>query len=269
MSIGDWTAEDQAKWKRQQYYILGWFIAGLVAMGGLYLYFWPPGPAMGVAYSPQRWMLSSLWAFLIMLPLWAWGYHYYIGHQQWLAEDMGLPYEEGKRYPIWTTRRVAACALGIALFGASGAVPASAFDLPQFVASFLTVLYGPIEGMIGVGLGFALIRGPIFVGRLDPFYLSAVCLGDGMIYAVMGNVYRKYIHYRPTTYRYLGVVLYYISQLPLHRGWWMLTFGSTTRPWEAFVPYVMYNLTWWIPFAYTPNVFLGYLAASAALKYKL
>jgi hypothetical protein len=37
VSIGDWTAEDQAKWKRQQYYILAWFLAGTAAMIGGYI----------------------------------------------------------------------------------------------------------------------------------------------------------------------------------------------------------------------------------------
>ena len=106
--------------------------------------------------------------------------------------------------------------------GMSGIVPATTFDLPQFAATFLTILYGPIEGCIGVDVGFALIRRPLFSGWLSPINLLSVCFNDGAIYAIGGVFYRKYIHPWPTQKRLtLGLASYVILINFLHAGWFI------------------------------------------------
>jgi hypothetical protein len=189
---------------------------------------------------------------------------------------MGLPYEPGRKYPLFTTKRIIVAALGVALFGISGIVPATTFDLPQFVASFLTILYGPIEGGIGVGLGFLLIRGPIFTGYTNPFQLIAYCLGDGMIYFAAGQFYRQFIYYKPLKWRMtVGLVMYVLFVNFLHGGWgipgfWWGTMGLYDNgPIAAIWARRAFRNYYWVPFAWLPNIVLAYLVANALRKYKV
>ncbi len=277
MAIGVVTPEEAATVRRNRMLLLGLFFVGLIVGFG-YLYMaapWSEGP--GVSGTPQRWLIAMIYATLTGAPAWAYGIYYYSTEQKWLAEDLGLPYEEGKKYPCWTAKRIVSVALGIALFGMSGIVPATTFDLPQFAATFLTILYGPIEGAIGVGVGFALIRGPLFSGWLSPINLLAVMWADGAIYALGGVFYRKYIHPWPTNRRLtIGLLSYVVFINFLHEGWFIpgvwwgvLWCFILNGPWEASMACRAFVNAYWVPVAWLPNIVLSYLVASALQKYKV
>jgi len=270
MSVGTVTPEMQKRWKTVERALLAWIILGFVGYFVMIFITKPWGPGLGVASSPQRVMLTGVMGLLYPLPTILLGVYHYTTQQKWLAEDMGIPYEEGKLYPCWTPKRLVTIALGIAFFGITGAVPASSFDLPQFAATFLTVLYGPVEGAIGVGLGFLLIRGPIFSGMFNPITLFSVFATDGMIYAILGNVTRKYIYYRPLRWRMTyGLAIYTVINFLIHRGpaWNFRTF--LLNPWPQFMASITNQVVYWIPFAYLPNLILAYLVSSALIKYKV
>jgi hypothetical protein len=274
MAIGVVTPEYTAKVRRNRMVFLALFFVGIAAGAGMVYLIQPWTEALGVSYSPQRWFFTMLWGVIVGGPAWLYGIYYYSTEQKWLAEDLGLPYEEGKIYPCWTAKRMVSVALGIALFGMSGIVPSTTFDLPQFAATFLTILYGPIEGCIGVGLGFALIRGPLFSGYLSPVNLLSVCMNDGAIYALGGVFYRKFIHPWPTQRRLtLGLALYVLFIDRLHAGWFIPglywgMFDFIGNPWEAFLAARAFNNAYWVPIAWLPNIVLSYLVGSALQKYK-
>ncbi len=275
MSIGKVTPEEIAVQSRNMKILDALAILGMLA--GIAFWFGMDvlSPKWGVASSPERLMLACAYAILATGPLWVWSTYRYTINQKWLAEDLSLPYEKGKKYPVWTTKRIVVIALGIALFGISGVVPATTFDLPQFVATFLTVLYGPIEGGIGVGLGFLLIRGPLFSGILNPFQLIAYCLGDGMIYFVAGQFYKEFIHYKPLSWRLtIGLVIYVICVNFFHVGWvlpglWWgigMTYLANGPAWPA---QRLFFATYWCPVAWLPNIVGAYLVATALQKYRV
>ncbi|MEM3713396.1 MAG: hypothetical protein QXF82_00450 [Nitrososphaeria archaeon] len=252
-----------------------WVVAGIIAGLLFYIYMDIPSTKWGVPESPERLMLMCFYTVLSCLPIWVWSIYRYKMQKRWLAEDMGLTYEPNRIYPLFTTKRIVICALGVSLFGISGIIPATTFDLPQFIASFLTLLYGPIEGGIGVGLGFLLIRGPIFSGYANPFQLIGYCLGDGAIYFLAGHFYRQYIYYKPLKWRMtIGLVSYVLFVNFLHVGWFIpgLTWGviwtglgplDYTLAQRAFANY------YWCPFAWLPNIVLAYLVATALQKFKV
>jgi len=277
MAIGDLTQETWSRMKRNLRILEAWVIAGMIGYILTWLALNPTSPAWGVSWSPERAMLMALLAVIGCLPIWVWSTYRYGMMQKWLAEDRGVPYEPGKRYPLWTPKRIVIIALGIALFGISGVVPATTFDLAQFVATFLTVLYGPIEGGIGVGLGFLIIRGPLFTGILNPFLLIAYCLGDGMIYFAAGQFYRQFIYYKPLRYRLtVGLVLYVLFVNFLHVGWgipgyWWGVVGDYVRygPLEVSLARRIWRNVYWCPFAWLPNIVIAYLVATAMQRFKV
>jgi hypothetical protein len=270
MSVGNVTPEIEARWKMIQRILMIWTALGVVLYFAILLIYEPWGPGLGVQNSPQRHLVSAVVAAGYPFAVVIWGVYHYTTQQKWLAEDMGIPYEEGKLYPAWTPKRLVTIALGIAFFGITGAVPAATFDLPQFSATFLTVLYGPIEGAIGVGLGFLLIRGPIFSGMFNPFQLFSVFATDGMIYAILGNVTRRYIYYHPLRWRMTyGLAIYTLCNIAIHRGPAWNFRRVITTPYEQLMASFAYQITYWIPFAYLPNLILAYLVATALIKYKI
>lgn len=270
MSVGTVTPEIRQRWKSVINFLLAWIAIGVVGFFVMIFVLKPWGPALGVSQSPQRQFWGAVFAFLYPFPTLLLGVYYYTTQQEWLAQDMGIPYEEGKLYPAFTPKRLVTIALGIAFFGITGAVPASTFDLPQFAATFLTVLYGPLEGAIGVGLGFLLIRGPIFSGMFNPLTLFSVFATDGMIYAILGNVTRKYILPKPLKWRMTnGLVMYTVLNFLIHRGPAWNFRRILLEPYAQFMASITYQVTYWIPFAYLPNLILAYLVSTALLKYKV
>ena len=277
MSIGKVTPEEVEAQSRNLKILSGLSVVGMLAGLAFWIAVKPPLEKWGVAFSPERIMIMCAYGILATGPLWLWSTYRYMTNQKWLAEDIGVPYEPGKKYPVWTTKRIVAIALGIALFGISGVVPATTFDLPQFVATFMTVLYGPIEGGIGVGLGFLLIRGPLFSGILNPFQLIAYCLGDGMIYFVAGQFYREYLAYRPLSWRLsIGLVVYTLCVNFFHIGfyipglWWGVGYSFTASgPLPAMLADRVFRDAYWVPVAWIPNIVGAYLVATALHKYKV
>jgi len=277
MSIGKMTVEEVETASRNLKIFDALAIVGMLAGLGFWIAMDVTSEKWGVAYSPERMMMLCAYSLLATMPLWLWSTYRYMSNQKWLAEDIGVPYEPGKKYPVWTTKRIVAIALGIALFGISGVVPATTFDLPQFVATFLTVLYGPIEGGIGVGLGFLLIRGPLFSGILNPFQLIAYCFGDGMIYFVAGQFYREYIHYKPLSWRLtIGLATYVLCVNFFHAGFYIPgLFWGVAGDYIRFGPRAVslarrvWRMAYWIPVAWFPNIVGAYLVATALQKYKV
>lgn len=277
MSIGKITVEEVESASRKMKVFDALAIVGMLSGLGFWIAMDVTSEKWGVAYSPERMMLLCAFALLATMPLWLWSTYRYMNNQKWLAEDIGVPYEPGKKYPVWTTKRIVAIALGIALFGISGVVPATTFDLAQFVATFLTVLYGPIEGGIGVGLGFLLIRGPLFSGILNPFQLIAYCFGDGMIYFVAGQFYREFIAYKPLSWRLtVGLAIYVLCVNSFHAGFYIPgLFWGVAGDYIRFGPRAvslarrMWRMAYWIPIAWFPNIVGAYLVATALQKYKV
>ncbi len=277
MSIGTLTPEMRTRQKRILWILRAWVALGILGGTVFWVVTYPPSVKWGVPDSPERVLLGFAFAIIATVPIWVWSTYRYGMEQKWLAEDMGIPYEAGKRYPLWTRRRIVVCALGIAMFGISGIVPATTFDLPQFVATFLTVLYGPIEGGVGVGLGYLFIRGPIFEGTLNPLLLLTNCFIDGAIYFAAGHFYRQFIYPKVTSWRLtIGLIAYVFFVDRLHVGWFIpgLTWGTVwsclwAGPKEAILAARAFANYYWCPIAWLPNIVLAYLVASALQRYKI
>jgi hypothetical protein len=241
-----------------------------------YLVLWPPSPAWGIPDSPQRQVLRLGYALLASLPFWIWGTYRFSISYKWIAQDLGVPYEPGKKYPLFHTKMIVAVALGIALFSISGAVPFTTFDLAQFVATFVTLLYGPVAGGLAVGLGDLLIRGPIFMGWLDPAVLLYCSLVDGSIYFVAGHFYRQYIYGKPIQWRLtIGLLAYFLVVNAFHWGWFIPGFGwgiawqSMGGPLDWIRATRAWNNFYGIPFSVLPNLVLAYIVSSSIQKYKV
>lgn len=255
--------------------LLAWLAAGTVAYYYLLLTFKPWTGALGVAGSAQRVFFMGFGCYLYWLPIPLLCMHLYVQHQEWLAEDMGQRYEEGKYYPVFTTKRLITMALAMALFGASGAI--RVIDIPGIVMSFVNVLYGPIEAFLALGFGYFFIRGPIFLGQFDFFQLSRNLIYDGGHACLSAFMFRKWLRTRLQTQKLSIPVVYVIYGL-LREYYHMLAYDITTRVWINPAP--LYLVGWIqslilpVPPLMVPgrmNVFLnhtvGFFMAMAVTKY--
>jgi len=273
MSIGLETEATRATYRRNMRYIWGYCaVSWVLAFLWAFVINQPWTATMGVAGTPERNMFATIYRCLAGFPCWAWGTYYYINKHKWLAEDMGIPYEEGKMYPAFTPKRLVSIAMGIAFFGVSGIIPAGTFDFAQFAATFMTVLYGPLEGGFGVALGGMFIRGPIFSGNLNPLTLSSF-INDGGIYFICGCLYRQYIYYHTPRWRAtFGLLLFFAVEDRMHGGWFIpgvLLGLPINNIWPAYLTARTTTNFYSRPFAWLPNLVLGYLVADALQKYKV
>jgi len=158
--------------------LLAWLVVGWIFYFGAVLWAEPWGPKLGVANSPMRSMLSAAISVLTILPTAFYQMAYFCDHKEWVSWANGEEYVEGTYPKIMTTKRIITCAIGAAMFGASGAFFAPNLDVPGIIWNFLAAAYDPIVCWFAVSFGFALIRGPLFTGIWDPFAITRVFCND-------------------------------------------------------------------------------------------
>jgi hypothetical protein len=251
-------------------------IVGMLSGLSLWVLSDPTSERWGITFSSGRIMLLSAYTLLVAFPFWIWGIYRFSVNQRWLAEDLGVPYTFGKRYPLWTRKRIFNISLGIMAVGLSGLVPTTLVDLPRFTATCLTILHGPIEGGLCAGLSFLLIRGPFFNGITNPSHLVAYCLGEGMVYLVAGQFYREYINGMSIRRKLtIGLLLYvvYVNFFDIgfivpglfwgvadnYIGFGPLPVSLARRVWQ---------ITYWLPTVWVFSVVGAYLTATVLQRYK-
>jgi len=273
VSIGVETEQERSAAKRNVRLLAIYLAVSMILAWVIFFVINPLSSAstgLGVPSGPVRYLWAVLLGILYDGPQVIFFSYYYIHQQRWLAQDIGVPYEEGKKYPWMTPKRLVGMAMGIAFFGISGIVPAGTFDFAQFAAVFLTIVYGPLEGGTGVALGW-LIRGPVFTGVLSPVVLLNDFIWDGSTYFTMGVVYRKFILPQGANWRSTaGLATYAATQMPLHItvGWFIPSnpyIMTTTGP--AFAATWTTINFYYKPFAYFPNLIIAYLVADRLQKY--
>lgn len=262
--------QESAYWRYHK--LISYALAALAAVGGIvyfYLYFlyWPPGPGLGVAWSPLRLNFMAVQQVLVWIPLSVLIFHLYVGHQEWVAEDAGMPYEPGKHYPIWTTERIIRFAIAGAMAGIGGAViPVGIFDLTTFTYLFVGVLYSPIETLGGTTLGTMFFR-EIMRGTWSPLRdLQLFGGGDTFQFCSVLMLYRYFIRPLPYKKRLMLVPVYAAIQIIVFGGYWHTAFASVVFPMPAGL---VWSLTVWFQVLYSnlPGQFLAVLVATGLSKY--
>ncbi len=276
MSKGKMTPEIAGNQSRNLKRLEILVIIGMLGGFGLWILSDPTSMKWGVAQSPERMILLLEYAILVALPLWIWSIYRFSTKQRWVAEGNAVPFEPDRLYPLWTKKRIANICLGIGLIGLSEAVPATPIYLPQFIATYLTVVYGPIEGGLSAGLGYLLIRGPLFNGITNPFQLIAYCLGEGMTYFVTGQFYREYLYHKSIQQRLtIGLVSYLLFANSFHAGFVVPgLFWGVAENYIGFGPLPVslarrvWQMAYWIPTTWLYTVVGAYLTATVVQEHK-
>lgn len=236
----------------------------------------PTSVKWGGVESPERMMLLLGYALLVALPLWIWSTYRFSTRQKWLAEDLSDPFEPDRLYPLWTKKRLINICLGIGLVGISELLPVTPIYFPQFIATYLTVVYGPIEGGLSAGFGYLLMRGPLFNGVTNPFQLIAYCLGEGMTYFVTGQFYREYLFCKPIQQRLtIGLVFYLLFANSFHAGfivpglfWGVAENYMGFGPLPASLARRVWQMAYWTPTTWLYTLVGAYLTATVLQDYR-
>lgn len=242
-----------------------WLAVGVVVSILAFIYYWPPGPTLGYPWSPHRILLADLGAVMVMLPIILILCKKYADNQKWLAEDMGLEYEPGKRYPLWTTRRLVGIAIGAALFGASGFLTLGYVDVPMLAASFCAILLGPIGAFLSLTIGWILIRYPLAMGIWDPTWWPLGAFLDGGIWTIAGYFYHRFIRGRKLKRKAPMYILYTVVVVAVHMAvfvGWMVTCLSPAP--AVYVDYMNWLASYPLRVLW---VFVSLVAADASWRY--
>lgn len=136
-----------------------WFVAGIIislAVTGIYN---PSGPGMGVAFSPARDAYAYLLTVLVILPPCGICMYLFSRRQDFIA-PVGR-YVPGRKYKVWSSWTLAACAVTAALYAGTGFISGiSNVDLPALATAIMASYFGPIVAFVGIIIG-ALIRGAL------------------------------------------------------------------------------------------------------------
>ena len=141
------TTIDSFYWKYHRALSVGlnaWLAIGYAYFIFVLMYTQPWGPNLGVAGSPQRLMWQASVSIVMVLPHALWLMKYWIDHQEWVAEANGEEYVSGKIYDVFTTKRIIISAIGMALFGASGAFWTPMLDVPGLRIRLLKNVHPPV-----------------------------------------------------------------------------------------------------------------------------
>jgi len=223
--------------------LYGWLIIGIIVSAIAFVYYWPPGPGLGFPWSPYRVLMADVGAVMVLLPLILVLCKKYTDNQKWLAEDSGAEYEPGKRYPVWTTRRLVGLAIGAAFFGATGFVTIPYVDLPMIAASFCAILLGPLGAFLSLTVGWILIRFPFAMGIWDPTWWPLGAFLDGGIWAINGYFYHRFIRGREVTRKAPMYALYTVVAVAVHIavfvGWMVSCLSPAPAVYVDYVNWMM------------------------------
>jgi len=275
MPIGSLTRLVGEPWRRILKILDFLVLLGMVGGLTMWIILFPPSERWGVSFSQKRIMLMFTYTVMVALPLWLWSIYRYATKQRWLAEDLGVTYEPGKRYPFLTHRRILHISVGVLLYGLSGIFSSSPIDLPQFVATYMMIIYGPVEGGLSAGLGFLLIRGPFLDKILNPYYLITYGLGGGLVYLIAGQFYREYLRHLSIRWRgTLGLILYLLFSSSFHAGLPIPgLFWGVAEDYIGFGPIAVslarrtWRVTYLIPFIWIPTSVAAYAASMITEMY--
>ena len=219
--------------------LLAWTGIGAVIFAALFIMWWPPGPTLGVAWSPERMFLQGIGAITIWIPLWLLGCNQYFKHKEWMAADEGEDYDPKKKYKIWTTRRVVSSAIMIAMTGACGVLPASVFDIAQFTLVFGATFFDPMVGALGMMFGNMLMRAPLG-GSFNPFMIAGWMFTDAFSCAWVGYLYSRWVRFETDKRkRYLRLIMVILIHYNLTVACWNENWDIVPNP----MPGLVYTLT--------------------------
>jgi hypothetical protein len=223
--------------------LYAWIILGTIATVALFIIFWPPGPALGWPWSPYRILMADSFAVFVLLPMGLLVCKWYAENQKWLAEDNGDEYEEGKNYPVWTTRRIVGIAIGAAFFGATSFVQIPGVDLAIIAASFIAILLGPISALLSLTLGWILIRFPLVMGVWDPTWWPIGALLDGGIWAINAYIYHRFIRGKELKNKVPYYAVYIAIAIILHAlvfiGWLLTALNPAPAVYLEYVNWLL------------------------------
>jgi len=250
-----------------------WMAIGFVFYLFTLFYFQPWTPSLGVANSPMRVMLGALVMYVYVLPIAFWLMKYWIDRQEWVAEANGEEYVPGKYYEVWGTKRVITAAIGMAMFGSSGAFWQPMLDVPGLIWQFLGAAYDPVVCWVAVTFGFAFIRGPLFAGMWDPFQISRVAIQDAPMLLFMTNMWWRW--WRPKYLRgemslFTIALLWAILGTAVHypTGGWTANWVVYVTPDPAFLAgFISYLFNPWWLLQFGGFKFIGVFVGVAVGKY--
>jgi hypothetical protein len=269
---------EQESWYWKNHKTIGYLLYAYIILGWIgywYLYFTlePWGPTLGVVDSPERlfWGCGVVMA-LIALPVQLWELWYFVDHPEWIARANMEEYVPGTRPKVWTRRRIITSAMGMALFGGSGAFYSPVLDVPGIIWQFLAVAYDPIVCWFAVAFGFLLIRGPLFAGMWNPFMLFGIWALDVAILNLNGLMWWRW--WKPS-YRkgkmnaFTLAILWTIIGMLVHAPAFYFTWSRFRTPEPALTATQWTNNwgnPWWI-LQFSAFKFIGVFMGLAVSKY--
>lgn len=248
--------------------ILAFWVLGSILTWTLLFTLNPAGPGLGVSLSAERlfWSLVTALAFQLPAVLW-WGKQQF-DDQRWRAEFIGVAYEEGKKYPFLTIKRVVLWGLATALFIAIGSVPVTFFDIGGLVIAFISILWGPLDVAV-ISIVTWGIRGPFSYGMT---LLHALSEGMGDVIAWGWASYIVHRFLRPwwgvggqVKKRAAGLVVYMLAWYAGYNMWNMSMFRFR-HPDPAMLAELAAAYAVWYPTCAVAAA-LGFIFAMATAKY--
>ena len=250
-----------------------WIIIGELYYIAVMFYTHPWTPDLGVAGSPMRQIVSFTVMLVQVLPVAFWLMKYWIDHQEWVAEANGEDYVPGRYYPVFTTKRIITSAIGMAMFGSSGAFWSPVLDVPGLIWQFLAIAYDPVVCWFAVSFGFLLIRGPLFAGIWSPFTLTNVAVQDAPMLLFVANIWWRY--WRPRYLKgqmslFLVAVEYTILGLFIHwpTGGWNANDTRFALPDPAYLAEIVgWSINPWQWIQFGGFKFIGVFVGAAVGRY--
>lgn len=233
-----------------------WAIVGFIVHLALALYFKPWTSKLGVSMDPQRFIIGMVIAewWVLKLPIALLAMSLVAGKEKWLAPRG--KYQEGVKYPVFTTYAFVAIALCSALMGASGIVSGYFFDLSAVVAVFAVSFFNPIIGFFTLYLG-GILRALLFAIGNPVIWALGPGFSDGTIWIYLGILYwwfREETKWgKNVIYTVIWwAVMYWVGRTVLQITWWF---------WLDPVPALWARLTWF----YTNMLPTGTLSSVAGI----
>lgn len=228
-------------------------IAGFAIEIIAYLVTQPWTAKLGVSQSPTRQYLLMIFdSWLFKIPAALYGMAIVTGQQKWLA-PRGR-YQEGKKYPAFSTHTYVSIALCAALFAAAGVLSYEFFDLPAVPAALSVTFFSPIIGYFTLWIG-GVLRCLIFGAGNPLMWLISSGSSDGSTWIFLGIFYWWFREKTKWGKNPLFLLIYWAVVYVVFRTLWMFPIWAWYDP----VPALWSRLTWFCT-SFLPSGLLGTLA---------
>lgn len=236
------------------YAAIAGFIIEVIAM----LVTQPWGTGLGVSLTPVRTYMRMVFESWTKFPAALYGLAVVASNEKWLA-PRGR-YQEGKKYPVFSTYTYVAIALCAALFAASGVLSYEFFDLPAAPAALSVTFFNPIVGYFTLWIG-GVLRSLIF-GTGNPL-MWAISNGpsDGSTWLFLGIFYwwaREKTKWGKNPF---FLLVYWVVVYVVWRTVWMFPIWVWYDP----VPALYTRLTWFFT-SFLPSGLLGTVAGLVVVE---